>query len=400
MPSSKAVQDLKRSADLGNVDAKKQVSLMNNNSSGSSSSDNADNPNNGVTTHQNCQGSDASGPPPQSPNGKLSSTFSVKSGEGQTNGLGVEKLIARPGAGAGEELVFGGPESDSPCWGRSPLPDVDVDRPASSEEGRNGPSGAVGEGGERSMAKVLELSRWRRQQADGSGSAGNPHCCTVTTAFTATASSATAMAIEPKEKDKNGSQNVGNVFPPTPPQPPPPLHPLLEHASVKRCFSAFVAEADAAGAVDGETDDSPVGVRDGEICCGGGSGGVKAAGTAGVDGDRDPARREESVDLVEKDEGAEGGGAVARDCGNSDNSDSCDGDEDGRDGKRGSAGSEAGLTVDDVPAPAKQAQDIRWLVAQAKAKVSLCVRASPFPSCLAFLLDANRNGASAITATT
>lgn len=365
---AQAAQDLERSAGLGNIDAKKQLSQLRNATparggskglptsgavvaaaaTAAASPDNRPSP--------AAQGSSSSNGPAQEKEASASSKnisaggrVAVAATERRASVVGDNgKLQARLGSAAGEELTFGGASNPS-SWGGSPVPDVDGDRtagrarPVPAKGGGGGGAGAgagLGEGGHGDvldgagvtagksvggggggfgfMAKVLEIPRRRRPRP---GSPGN--CTTVTTTFT------------PMAKDTDI-----DTF--------PPPHPLMAHASVRRCFVSTTGD----DAVDTPAADRLAG--DGET-----RGSIGAVSETRGDDASDGATAREGV---EAEQGLGGNGEVASRGGDG-------GSGRGKGNGENSDGLAVDLLDDEGPAPAKQAQDIRLLVAQAKAKV-------------------------------
>ena len=144
-----AAQDLNRSADLGNMDAQKMLLLpsakkgkTNGGFQGACSSD--DPPRTGVVAQGGIGGGGSFSTQPGALKPSTASVDVSVSAMAAGKGPGASadvKLKARPDAGAGEELTFGGPRGCS-SWGQHPVPEVGGSPPRSrsprrSQEGGN-----------------------------------------------------------------------------------------------------------------------------------------------------------------------------------------------------------------------------------------------------------------------
>ncbi|CAM9729434.1 unnamed protein product, partial [Laminaria digitata] len=311
-----AGQDLKRSADLGNMDAQKMLLLpsakngsTNGGFQGACSSDGAARTGGAIQGGGGGGGGGsffAQGPGAVTPSSAPVGVSTRAAGKG-AGGAASVKLRARPDAGAGEELTFGGPRG---LGERAVSPAKPVEAAGCVKGldggGTNGGGGVScvgrGEGGggsEDACAQTGVSEVWRRRRPrPGSPGKGN----------------VTTVSFTPKVPTTSAEEDTF-----------PAPHPALAHASVRRCFvSAPRGDSGSSGGTIGDGGEA-----------------AAAAAVAVVGGN--------GSDSV----GGGGGG----------------GDEGGRrQGDNGAPAVGLGEGENEGPPPAKQAQDIRWLVAQAKEK--------------------------------
>ena len=328
------------------------------------------------------------------------------------------KLRARPDAGAGEELTFGGPRRCS-SWGQRPVPDVDGSspRPSSpqpprSQEGGNAVSATgVAAAGESAatLAGRVDVAGCAKGPDDGGGANGGGGVCGGRVESGGGSGDArttgTVLEVSRRRRPRPGSPGKGNVtkvsFTPSVPMTAaeedtfPAPHPVLTHASVVRCFVSApmgdgecnggtivdCGEAVAAAVAVGGTEIDSVGIASSTGIGDTISDVVVGAGRQGVDFKRElepgdgargtPGFRESGGGGARSragDDGEsrrQGGGRVGGGGGGG------GGDKGvGREGETGAPTVGLGEGENEGPPPVKQAQDIRWLVAQAKEEVS------------------------------
>lgn len=322
------------------------------------------------------------------------------------------KLRARPDAGAGEELIFGGPRECS-SWGQRPVPDVGGSPPRSpslwSQEGGTAVAAAgVAAAGESAATPARRVEATGCANGpDGGGANGGGGVCdgrgeggggsgdACTTAI--------VLEVSRRRRPRPGAPGKGNVtkvsFTPSVPMTAaeedtfPAPHPALTHASVRRCFvsaptgdvgssgGSIVDGGEAAAAVGGTEIDSVgkapssgIGDAVSDVVVGAARQGVgfkrelgPGGGARGTPWCRGPGGGEAGSQAGDEEESRRGGECRVGGGGGGG----------GGDGKGGGWGGETGAPAvglgegeNEGPPPVKQAQDIRWLVAQAKEEVS------------------------------
>ena len=340
------------------------------------------------------------------------SAIAVGKGSG---GAADFKLTARPDAGAGEELTFGGPRT-SPSWGQRPVPDFTgspLRLPPPSLKSGNAIAAAgvsvTGESGSAaSSAARVEAAGCAKDldgnvgangsggvvvgggggggggggvcggRCEGGGGGGRGEPCATT-----------VLEVSRRRRPRPGSPGKGKVtavsftssrlMTASEEDTFPAPHPALAHASVRRCLVLTPADNDGSS---GET-----------MVNGGGAAAVVGGTRSDFVGDVLSAEIRDAVsDVVVADRqvvdlkrevgpgvGARGaprpGGALLSgneaELGCGDEGQVGCGDEKGgeRGGEEETPGVVLGLGENEGPPPVKQAQDIRWLVAQAKEEV-------------------------------
>eukprot|EP00903_Cladosiphon_okamuranus_P006326 g6199.t2 len=374
-----ALGDLKRSAGLGNPDAKRLLHSLTKKAKASSST--SSNPSAAVAAPAVAGGYDISRqarwPPATTARAAAATTAAARrrargataAASAKKNGAERERLRARLGARAGEELSFGGggANEDSP-YGRRPVggSDAGSDGEKKEEEGRT--------------AEPLEIPGKRRPRSrpagspssgggrGGGGGKGGGKVASISPHTPAATNS------DNNNNGNNGGNSGGAVAATEESDTFPPPHPALAHPSVRQCLLPpggravpAVTRADdslgevAAGSTaagrgrcEGQGVAAPRGEGGGEPrSCGGGGGKREVAVGDGATGE---ARNGRSSS------GREGSGGA------------CAGVDGGDEGGGHGADEEAVAVrvvapsegVIAAPPPARQAQLVRWLVAQAK----------------------------------